>query len=836
MKRKKVVVAERLDGSLHIISSGAVLKYKETTERPSKEVAPSMKNKFLSNIWMITLQFLKLLPIIAAIYATSAMAQEINQNEIWLGTETFGRYAELAERIESVERDITKIPIERLGPLCLSYSRLKRYDKLFPCIQELEVRVARNQAVAPPPMIFAGPTDFSPLSKMLSAEALLELGDYRKSIAEGEIALSRVREQIINGAIPSIRYKSTILSNLAIAAMLNNDRAAAFKYVQTLEQTPLNAVGGVALYSRMKENALGRAKMALGDCEGALADTEAGLASAVGVFGSLFLRSKGETIENVIDIPRLIIRGKCLMQFNRVEEARQALDQLLANRRTSEQGEIFWLALFERGRVAEADKKPDDAIQFYARAIEVIERQRTTINTELSKIGFAGDKQSVYARLISLLVQKGGVEEAFDYVERSKSRALVDMLAVKKDFSAPSTDPDKIRKILAQLDAMDIASHEKNDMAKAGEGSTTSRVRSLAIVHKQIQATAPELATLVSVGGVPSKELKSLIGQDETLVEYYYQDKDLYAFLLNSKRLQVIKLAGEGLEKQVRELRSALEQVRSDTWKAPAEGLYARLWQPLDGLLGSPKSIVVVAHGILHYLPFAALRKFDGTLLIDQYGLRFLPSASVLKFLRPSHPGKKDQILVLANPDLGDPKFNLQFAEGEALAVGKLFANSRVLVRKDASETNFKNAGMAFSHIHFATHGKFQADDPLSSGLYLAKDVESDGVLTVGELYSMNINADLVTLSACETGLGKVANGDDVVGLTRGFLYAGSRSIVASLWSVDDNATAELMKMFYQNMAKMNKVQSLRQAQISTRKTFTHPFFWAAFQLTGSGE
>ena len=108
-------------------------------------------------------------------------------------------------------------------------------------------------------------------------------------------------------------------------------------------------------------------------------------------------------------------------------------------------------------------------------------------------------------------------------------------------------------------------------------------------------------------------------------------------------------------------------------------------------------------------------------------------------------------------------------------------------------------------------------------------------MLTVGELYSMNLNADLVTLSACETGLGKVANGDDVVGLTRGFLFAGARSIVASLWSVDDKATAMLMETFYRNLVIMDKEEALRQAQITIRKNFPQPFFWAAFQLTGRG-
>ena len=138
--------------------------------------------------------------------------------------------------------------------------------------------------------------------------------------------------------------------------------------------------------------------------------------------------------------------------------------------------------------------------------------------------------------------------------------------------------------------------------------------------------------------------------------------------------------------------------------------------------------------------------------------------------------------------------------------------------------------------LHFATHGKFNADAPLDSGLYLAKGEEADGVLTVGDLYTLRFDADLVTLSACETGLGRVANGDDVIGLTRGFLYAGARSIVASLWEVDDSATGQLMLSFYRNLQGTDKREALRLAQIETRLKYPHPMYWAAFQIVGRAD
>jgi CHAT domain-containing protein len=122
----------------------------------------------------------------------------------------------------------------------------------------------------------------------------------------------------------------------------------------------------------------------------------------------------------------------------------------------------------------------------------------------------------------------------------------------------------------------------------------------------------------------------------------------------------------------------------------------------------------------------------------------------------------------------------------------------------------------------------------LNSALLLSKDAGDDGMLTVNELYSIELNADLVTLSACETGLGKISNGDDIIGLTRGFFYSGTSSVIASLWQVDDDATSYLMVQFYEALQTKNKRDALRAAQLNTMKKFSHPYFWAAFYLTGN--
>ncbi len=347
---------------------------------------------------------------------------------------------------------------------------------------------------------------------------------------------------------------------------------------------------------------------------------------------------------------------------------------------------------------------------------------------------------------------------------------------------------------------------------------------------------SPELATLVNVGNVPASELLALLPPGESLVEYYYVNQNVHAFVLDSGQIRSVALDAQGLDADIQHLREALLDVDSQQWQELSARLHARLWRPIEPLIGKKQREIVVAHGTLHYLPFSALTGSDKMPLAMHYSLRFLPSASVLKFLRPAVVDARASLLVLGNPDLGDPDLDLKFAGDEARAVSHIFPNTRLLLRKDASETNLRKAGNSFVRLHIASHGSFSAKSPMSSGLHLAKDADNDGLFTVGELYGMKLNADLVTLSACETGLGKVLNGDDIVGLNRGFLYAGARSIVASLWSVEDRATAQLMQAFYRNLTRMDKVEALRQAQMATRKDYPHPFFWAAFQLTGGGD
>jgi CHAT domain-containing protein len=158
-----------------------------------------------------------------------------------------------------------------------------------------------------------------------------------------------------------------------------------------------------------------------------------------------------------------------------------------------------------------------------------------------------------------------------------------------------------------------------------------------------------------------------------------------------------------------------------------------------------------------------------------------------------------------------------------------------LLIGQQATESELKTSGILYRRLHIASHGQFKPQDPLSSRLLLSKDKINDGDLTVRELYNLRLDSDMVVLSACETGLGKISNGDDVIGLNRGFLYSGAKSIISSLWVVEDQATMTLMTTLYKNLdQKHDKGESLRLAQLYVKENINnHPFFWGAFQLTG---
>lgn len=735
-----------------------------------------------------------------SLLALSSLAQQGKHHEL---------IAALAPDV-AAGRDVSSFRLMLLGG---AYYEVGKYREAGETADLLEQRIEAGDATQ-----FGA--DLSVYPEILRATVALDQGLHGEAIGHGETALARLK----SGHFFHRSQLIQISGSLGVAHALSGEADAARRDLERIRAVDL----AKSNLGPEKFTAMARIQLALRDYAGALAsigDREAAVSPTL-------LAHYDPTFQ---DLPRFFIRAKSLYETGQVAAAKRAYDELLRHPQIGQFGTLYWIVLYDRARIAaEEDNAGGDAagaIEWLRRALEIIESRRSGIASEAGRIGFVGDKQAVYGLLVELLLRRNRAAEALEVVERAKSRALVDLLAAKTDFAARGGAPERVRRALAEIDAIDRAASEKaapNQEAVAGS-------RTLSIVSEQLAQTEPELATLVAVAAIPATDLAALLPAGETLVEYYQAGPALHAFVLKQGRVRAVRLDASGLEADVQALRAAMERPGDTAWEDLAERLHARLWRPLRDLVGDSRRVLIVPHGVLHYLPFAALRGGEGQPLLERHAMRFLPSASVLRFLRaPSATG--GGLLSLGNPDLGDPRLDLKFAAEEAEAVSRLFPDARLLTRGEASETRFRALAPAFRRLHVASHGKFRAGAPLASGLYLARDAENDGVLSVGELYALRLNADLVALSACETGLGKVVNGDDVVGLNRGFLYAGARAIVASLWRVDDRATAHLMRGFYRNLATMDKVEALRQAQLASRREYPHPFYWAAFQLTGRGD
>jgi CHAT domain-containing protein len=703
--------------------------------------------------------------------------------------------------------------------LCPSYLAMRKYKPSLQCASELESR--DQSAVNAMGQIFT-PSLLKAKAYLVKLQAYLDTGDFALAVAYGEKAYKLAEEGGFSVFTGMDAVGIDIIGDLGLAYAASGNAVKARVMAEKLDNYSMSALRGY-VFEPYRQLQRIRIAFALKDYAQVLALCEGNES----IFDNKWWSDLPGHRFTYSKTTMGFVRAKASFEAGRIAEADELYTALLKTPGIEANADIYAYALADLGSIRIAQGKADEGIALLIKAVGEIEVQRSTITTENARIGFFGDKQTAYRALIGALVAKQRYGEAFEYVERSKSRALVDMLATKMNFAVPAGNERRVRALLARRERA-----EQEMQGAEGEQQRSSTRGLLIGTNEELRAQAGEVAALVTVTALSAADIRKLIPADETLIEYYYTDRDLYAFVATAEGVTAVRTDTGRLVDDIREYRKALENPSAAPPDAAAAALYDKLVKPVAGDLKTSK-LIVVPHGALHYLPFYALRG-DGGCVIDRYAVRMLPSASVLAYLTGEKIEKPGGILAFGNPDLGMPGFDLAFAQNEAVAVARTMPDSKVLLRKDATESALKEYGGGFRYIHFATHGDFDAVRPLNSAILLARDDRSNGRLTVDKLYSMHLNADLVTLSACETGLGRVANGDDVVGLTRGFLYAGCRSIVASLWKVDDRATAALMTRFYEELEKGDKRQALRTAQLVTKKEYSHPYYWASFQLTGS--
>jgi len=493
----------------------------------------------------------------------------------------------------------------------------------------------------------------------------------------------------------------------------------------------------------------------------------------------------------------------------------------------------------------------DRAIEYYLESLDVRESIRSEIQLEEYKSALAAQDAEVYQRAIDLLIEVGRDEEAFDLSERSRARSFLDGMGNERPSLRAGVESELLereQRLLQEIaaleddllnSALDLSDERSGSAAVVAREELAAKQREYADLLTQIQLASPELASLVSISTMDLTAIRDVLPPDTTLVSYYVLEDSIIAFVVSNDALNAVVVPGtpDAYRQAVEAFRTLGLANLGNAHPASLVNLYQGLITPILPHLRTER-VGIIPHQWLHYVPFAALS--DGEKYLgDRFVLYTLPSASALQFLEPPAGDASASPLIFGNPATDNPELpSLAFAAQEAARVADLFGVEPI-IGAEASESTLQSRVGVASIIHLAAHGSFDPEAPLFSRIWLAPSDEADGRLNVHEVYGLDLGqADLVVLSACQTNLGELSAGDDIVGLNRAFLY-GAPTVISSLWSVDDEATGVLMEAFYTNLLSgMGKAEALQSAQLRVRTDpshpmWSHPYYWAAFVLSG---
>lgn len=493
-----------------------------------------------------------------------------------------------------------------------------------------------------------------------------------------------------------------------------------------------------------------------------------------------------------------------------------------------------------------------EAIVELEAAVLVIESVREQVKAERFRAGYLQDKYQVYIDLVRLRLELGQIPQAFSTAERLRARSFLDQLENQGPMTHNEAERRRVTALRERVRQLQTVLDEERQLPWQDRRQMAINTFSseLLIAEREYQAFLDDMRQRTGEGpGIEAPsllELQTQVKDDDALVEYLVDDDRLMIFVLRSDGIEAVvtQIRYADLVAKIRLVRELMQSPGNPHWWEPAASLADILLRPLreQQLLEGVTHLVLIPHDILNYLPFAALPLGDtprDPLLMERFTLSYLPTATLLA----SQPAASDppQSLLAVAP----ANARLRFAAAEARSIAALYQPDALLLSgAAATESAFKAQAGNYEVLHLSTHGYFNAINPLLSGLALEPDARNDGRLEVHEILGLRLQASLVTLSACTTGLGSgyfnaLPAGDEFVGLTRAFLLAGSQTVLSTLWEVDDRSTVELMQGFYEQevvVGNTNPAQSLAVIQRGLRRTreFNHPFYWAPFVLVGN--
>jgi CHAT domain-containing protein/Tfp pilus assembly protein PilF len=564
---------------------------------------------------------------------------------------------------------------------------------------------------------------------------------------------------------------------------------------------------------------------------------------------------------------------------------------------------MSYLSLTLRGKAYRAQKAPELTVKSFTQAIEEVERMRAQVaGGEKEQQIFFEDKISPYHEMVSLLVEQNEVEEALKFAERAKARVLLDVLRngrVKINRRMGENELSEERRLYSDLVSLNAQvrverMRQQPDYARIDE--LENRLQKARNAYEAFQtalyAAHPELKA--KRGLLPPfvlEEATALIQDYQSaILEYVVTEDQTFLFLLTKSptrntRLQLdvysIEIKKSLLSDIVKEFRDLLS-VNHPGFRSSGRRLYDLLIRPAEQALKGKTSVCFVPDDLLWELPFQALQAPSDQYLLELYAIHYAPSLQVLGEMRKkatdisaspvskrrnydsaSIPDRKllGQLYAVGNPAFGGdtlmhaqtvrntPFVSLPETEKEVQAIGAEVYGSKassVHVGTDAREDVVKAEMDKYRIVHFATHGVLDDRNPLYSYLLLATDQNSkeDGLLEARELMEMELSAEMVVLSACDTARGYVSSGEGIIGMTWALHVAGVPTILASQWKVPSETTTKLMVAFHTNITqmrsgkRMSKAEAWRQAALEMIKDPRYrmkPFYWGGFVVVGNG-
>jgi CHAT domain-containing protein len=490
------------------------------------------------------------------------------------------------------------------------------------------------------------------------------------------------------------------------------------------------------------------------------------------------------------------------------------------------------------GLIAISKGDRETAEQCFRKAIAVTEELRAPLPGEEFKTAFFANKLVPYQELlrICLLAGEQRFSEALSLVESARSRALVDSLGEEPTTEARDSFESQLLKQIESLrEELNYLYRERNQRQRDVQSALRERETRVLEITRQLQHRRS--ATSLQSPPFDVDRLRAELRDTDALVEYTTLDDELLAFVVTRERIHVERGLGSvaeinqrlhALRFQIDTLRFGAQSVRrhlpslTEKIKRHLNLLYRQLIGPLAPSL-QDRNLIIIPQGGLHYLPFHALHDGD-QYLIERCEISYAPSAAIFQHCLRIGEHRSDRALLMGVSDEQTPRIH-----DEIRSISGIFGNTTAFVDEAATADALRLHSTAADVVHLACHGQFRSDNPLFSALLLA-----NGWFTVRDAYSLRLDNALVTLSACETGANVVAPGDELIGLARGFFSAGARSVLLSLWMVDDEATNRMMVDFYREMKAGSSLStSLRAAQLRMLEEMPHPFFWSPFVLVG---